>query len=315
MGLRIAHPDSRMHRNIGSRSNGALPALVALVMAAGCGRSAHPADAGFVAKWTATHYALARAERLSPPVASRTSAYAAIALYEGWAAFSDSLKTLAGQLNGLTELPKPAREERYDPALVAMEAQTVVLRTLYREGFASTGIAITALHDSLLGVRERDGVSPQVRRRSLEYGKRLGQAILEWAGQDGFSGRSVAYQPMQGAGYWVATATEAQFRSQNMSAERDFVGFDNSGHSTQSAAAAEVLTALFGDNRPYDDPTHVTLGHPVKRLASFREAAHQAGISRLYGGIHFQMDNLAGRAQGECLGRSVLARVHTRSGP
>ena len=75
-----------------------------------------------------------------------------------------------------------------------------------------------------------------------------------------------------------------------------------------------MLTALFGDKRPYDDPTHVTLGHPVKRLASFREAAHEAGMSRLYGGIHFSMDNLAGRAQGECIGRAVLTRVKTRVG-
>ena len=119
-----------------------------LVLALGCGPSFPPADTGFVSKWTATHYALARAERLSPPGASRTSAYAAIALYEGWAAFSDSLRSMAGQLNGLAELPRPAREERYDPALVAMEAQTTVLRTLYEEGFASTGVAIIASDDS-----------------------------------------------------------------------------------------------------------------------------------------------------------------------
>jgi membrane-associated phospholipid phosphatase len=87
-----------------------------------------------------------------------------------------------------------------------------------------------------------------------------------------------------------------------------------SGHSTESAAAAEVLTALLGDNRPYDDPTHLTLGHPIKRLASFREAAREAGMSRLYGGIHFSMDNVAGRQQGECIGRAVLSRVKTRGG-
>ena len=106
-----------------------VPAL--LLLALGCGPSFPPADTGFVSKWTTTHYALARAERLSPPVASRTSAYAAIALYEGWAAFSDSLRSMAGQLNGLDELPRPVREERYDPALVAMQAQTTVLRELY----------------------------------------------------------------------------------------------------------------------------------------------------------------------------------------
>lgn len=467
------------------------PAL--LLLALGCGPSFPPADTGFVSKWTTIHYALARAERLSPPVASRTSAYAAIALYEGWAAFSDSLRSMAGQLNGLAELPRPVREERYDPALVAMQAQTTVLRELYQEGFASTGVAITRLHDSLLAARTSQGVPEPVRRRSLDYGAELGRAILAWAAEDGFAKRTFAYQPVKGDAYWTPTATAAQYRSQNLSMERDFVGFDNptaaarpgesdrsitvnrpkrpnttvpginplvalepawgtmrtfaldsaaacpapahppfstskdsplytqarevyeirrglteaqkriayfwadnpgesgtpaghwmsvvssvsdqwalspertveayaltaiavadafigcwrekfaanllrpvsyiqryidpawqpllitpnfptytAGHSTQSAAAAEVLTALFGDNRPYDDPTHITLGHSVKRLASFREAAHEAGMSRLYGGIHFSMDNLGGRQQGECIGRAVLARVKTR---
>src|SRR5512132_3806291 len=116
-----------MPRSLQSPFHAASAAVLALAALAGCGRRAPPADVGFVARWTATHYALARAERLSPPVASRVSAYAAIALYEGWAAFSDSLRSLAGQLNGLDSMPRPAAHDRYDPALVAMEAQTVVL--------------------------------------------------------------------------------------------------------------------------------------------------------------------------------------------
>src|SRR5436309_14418195 len=130
----------------------------ALALLAGCTR-VPSADAGFVTRWTETHYALARAERLSPPVASRVSAYAAVALYEGWAAFSDSLRSLAGELNGLGPLPRPRRDERYDPALVAIQAQTVALQQLYQGGFASTTVAITRLHDSLLAARATQGVN------------------------------------------------------------------------------------------------------------------------------------------------------------
>lgn len=213
---------------------------------AGC-TGAPPADAGFVAKWTATHYALARAERLSPPVASRTSAYAAIALYEGWAAFSDSLVSFAGQLNGLDALPRPERARGYDPALVAMEAQTVTLRELYREGFASTGVAVTLLRDSLLGVRERAGVAEAVRRRSLDYGAELGRAIVAWAGGDGFAGRSLAFAAAPGPAAWVPTATEAQYRSQNVSMARDFVAFDNP---TAGARPGETSERSLTVNRP-----------------------------------------------------------------
>ena len=61
-----------------------------------------------------------------------------------------------------------------------------------------------------------------------------------------------------------------------------------SGHSTQSGAAATVLTAVFGENFAFDDSTHVDDGLPVRSFPNFRAAADEAGISRLYGGIHFR---------------------------
>ena len=80
-----------------------------------------------------------------------------------------------------------------------------------------------------------------------------------------------------------------------------------SGHSTQSSAAAEVLTALVGD-MPFEDSTSVSLGHAVRHFASFRAAAEEAGMSRIYGGIHFPTGNLGGRALGKCVGDKVVER-------
>jgi hypothetical protein len=65
------------------------------------------------------YYGLIRAERISPPVASRVLAYAAVGLYEGLATGSPELRSLAGQLNGLDSLPHPDPNRRYDPVLVA----------------------------------------------------------------------------------------------------------------------------------------------------------------------------------------------------
>ncbi len=226
----------------------ALLVLAVLSPLGACRRSLPTADVGFVARWTATHYALARAERLSPPVASRVSAYAAIALYEGWAAFSDSLRSLAGQLNGLESLPKPRREERYDPATVALEAQSTVLLEIYRDGFASTGVAIRALRDSLVTARSTQGVSELVLRRSKEYGAELGQAILAWADKDNYAAtRGRPFTLKKGPQYWVPTATEAEYRSQNMSAERDLVQFDNP---TAAARPGEIGDRSLTVNRP-----------------------------------------------------------------
>jgi PAP2 superfamily. len=83
-----------------------------------------------------------------------------------------------------------------------------------------------------------------------------------------------------------------------------------SAHSVQSAAAAEVLSALVGDSVSFADSTGLAIGTGVRTFHSFRDAAHEAGISRIYGGIHFPYGNLGGRALGECVGKTVIERLH-----
>ena len=82
-----------------------------------------------------------------------------------------------------------------------------------------------------------------------------------------------------------------------------------SGHSTISAAVAEILTAQFGDNITYTDTTEKEYGLPIRTFKSFREAALQASISRVYGGIHFKSDCVAGNKQGIDVGKIVLSKV------
>ena len=74
-----------------------------------------------------------------------------------------------------------------------------------------------------------------------------------------------------------------------------------SGHSTQSAAAAAVLTKLFGENFAFEDRTREGDGLKPRSFASFSAAANEAGISRLYGGIHFRSAIERGLAQGQCV--------------
>ncbi|WP_187968387.1 vanadium-dependent haloperoxidase [Aquibium microcysteis] len=80
-----------------------------------------------------------------------------------------------------------------------------------------------------------------------------------------------------------------------------------SGHSTQSGAAATVLAALFGEDRAFEDATHVDDGLPARSYASFRAAAEEAALSRLYGGIHFRAAIERGLEQGRCIGAHVTA--------
>ena len=45
------------------------------------------------------------------------------------------------------------------------------------------------------------------------------------------------------------------------------------------------------------------------RAMSFTQAANQAGISRRYGGIHFEVGDLTGRATGRLLADQVWAKA------
>src|SRR3990170_4401894 len=130
------------------RRAGPLIAAVLLVSAA-CAHSTPPVDPQFISEWMRNYYGLIRAERISPPVASRVLAYAAVGLYEGLATASPGLVSLAGQLNGLDSLPRPDPEQRYDPILVALAAERAVLDSLFVEGLPATRAALAALTDSL----------------------------------------------------------------------------------------------------------------------------------------------------------------------
>jgi hypothetical protein len=80
-----------------------------------------------------------------------------------------------------------------------------------------------------------------------------------------------------------------------------------SGHSTLSGAAATVLAAAFGAARAFDDDTHVDDGLPVRRFEGFWQAAEEAALSRLYGGIHFRSAIARGLEQGRCVGEQANA--------
>lgn len=80
-----------------------------------------------------------------------------------------------------------------------------------------------------------------------------------------------------------------------------------SGHSTQSAAAATVLTEMFGENFAFEDRSGEKDGLKPRTFAGFWAAANEAALSRLYGGIHFRAAIERGQAQGRCVGAYSVA--------
>lgn len=74
-----------------------------------------------------------------------------------------------------------------------------------------------------------------------------------------------------------------------------------SGHSTISASAAEMLTHLFGDGYAFTDSSEMEYNLPIRSFKSFRDAALEASVSRVYGGIHYR----SGCDNGNLLGKKV----------
>ena len=82
-----------------------------------------------------------------------------------------------------------------------------------------------------------------------------------------------------------------------------------SGHATISAAAAEVMTQWFGDHLSFTDTSSLEFGIESRQIKSFREAAKEAALSRLYGGIHYRFDNAEGNMCGKHLGEFIVQRL------
>ncbi|MFN4286652.1 MAG: vanadium-dependent haloperoxidase [Lacibacter sp.] len=82
-----------------------------------------------------------------------------------------------------------------------------------------------------------------------------------------------------------------------------------SGHATNSAAAAEVMTHWFGDSLRFTDTSLVPFGIKPREIVSFRKAAEEAALSRLYGGIHFRFDNDEGLRVGRKIGELIVQRL------
>jgi hypothetical protein len=84
-----------------------------------------------------------------------------------------------------------------------------------------------------------------------------------------------------------------------------------SGHSTFSGTGATVLTSLLGDNVSF---TTTSIGLPgvTRTYTGFQQAADEAGMSRIYGGIHFMPANLEGLNCGRQIGTFVASNFMQR---
>ena len=85
-----------------------------------------------------------------------------------------------------------------------------------------------------------------------------------------------------------------------------------SGHSCEMGAGSRVLSAMFskGDgNFQFTDYSQLKYGFYARSFSNFDVMAEECANSRLYGGIHYPMDNSKGLQLGRAIGDNVNKRL------
>jgi hypothetical protein len=137
-------------------------------------------------------------------------------------------------------------------------------------------------------------------------------AINTWPGQP--ANPSTQYSGIK----WIHADTWLPFQKTNFVTPA-FPGFV-SGHSSFSRSAAEVMTAITGSQffpggmATYTAVSNTSLSFergPSQTIqlqwATYFDAADQAGLSRIWGGIHPPVDDVTGRVVGSQAGQAVWA--------
>ena len=85
-----------------------------------------------------------------------------------------------------------------------------------------------------------------------------------------------------------------------------------SGHATEAAVGERVFTEMFtnGDGvYPFTDRSQLQHGFGTRKFNNFKQMAEECADSRLYGGIHYDMDNQRGLLMGRALADNVLKSI------
>lgn len=139
----------------------------------------------------------------TPPVASRIYVYPNIAAYEALLPNNPEYQSLAGQLNGLPELPRPPDgKEHYLPAASIIAFSTVARKLVFAQG------DIEAYEAEYVNNIKETGIDEEVIQNSIAYGRTIGNSLLSWVQKDGYKERTALsrYILMNEPGKWQPTA-------------------------------------------------------------------------------------------------------------
>lgn len=86
-----------------------------------------------------------------------------------------------------------------------------------------------------------------------------------------------------------------------------------SGHSAEMGAGIKVMIHLFADENgdyKFTDLSQIQYGFEPRTFDNFYDLANECALSRYYGGIHFEMDNVKGLDLGYAVGDAVINQIN-----
>ena len=167
--------------------------------------SADKFPSAVASNWFEQLYDVVKDERTTPPAASRIYGITAVALYESIVVGTKRNQSLAGQLNGLTSVPQPQKNEKHHWPTVANAVFANTIRGLYPTISQRSQNAINNLEQSFAS-QQQIVVSRRKYERSIAHGQAVAEAVLEWANSGGFLiHNNCPYVPIPVPGAWKPT--------------------------------------------------------------------------------------------------------------
>lgn len=142
-------------------------------------------DYEVAAKWAdMTLFVTQHTPANSPTFASRCLGYLGLAQYESVVHGYQEYQSLAGQLNGLNELPLPEEGKPYQWTLVLNTAQSRLLKSIYLQTSDENKKKIDSLERYLFKIIIQS-TDKKTAERSKAFGEALSNALFEWSKTDG----------------------------------------------------------------------------------------------------------------------------------
>ncbi len=160
--------------------------------------------------WSSLHQSLIRRTwGFSPPVASRALGYLGVTLYEAVVPGMPEHQSLAGQLNGLIDLPQPVMAQRYHWGAAANSALAAMTQRLFPTAHDEHQAQMTALYARYASTFAGE-TDAETLARSEAFGSAIADAIFEWSltdgGHEGYRYNFPAYFELPaGEGIWQPT--------------------------------------------------------------------------------------------------------------